>query len=88
MQLVFDKTEVAEMLGVSTKTIDQYEQDGLLHRLEKFDRPRYSINEIEILTGQKGKPPSVRIYEGLLAEKDEIIQELQNKIQDIRNMCF
>ena len=26
MQLVFDKTEVAEMLGVSTKTIDQYEQ--------------------------------------------------------------
>lgn len=55
---LISRSELAERWGLGTKTIEKYEQEGVITRVPKISTPRYTIAEIEKIEGIKENPLS------------------------------
>lgn len=86
-QVIFNKTQFAELLGKGTTTIDTYIQNGTVHPLPSFDTPHFSVQELERLMSVDGKIKSLReiqlerTVESLTKERDLLKDRLQ-RIQE------
>ena len=48
--LIVNKTQAAQILGVTTRTLWNWEQKKLVNRLPQFASPRYSRADLEALS--------------------------------------
>lgn len=69
---LIDRKELALRWGVTTKTIEKYEQQGIINRLPEFDSPRYSIQEVRKIERIEDNPLSPLERRRLEKEIDEL----------------
>ena len=53
MKPVLTKSELADRWNVDTRTIDKWEQDKVIQRIEGIPAPRYSMEHIQKIEGIK-----------------------------------
>lgn len=53
MKTVLTKAELADRWNVDTRTIDKWEQNKIIQRIEGIPAPRYSIEDIQQIEGTK-----------------------------------
>ena len=53
MKTVLTKAELADRWNVDTRTIDKWEQNKIIQRIEGIPAPRYSIEHIQQIEGIK-----------------------------------
>lgn len=53
MKTVLTKAELADRWNVDTRTIDKWEQNKIIQRIEGIPAPRYSIEDIQKIEGTK-----------------------------------
>jgi len=51
MKVVLTKAELADRWNVDTRTIDKWEQNKIIQRIEGIPAPRYSIENIQQIEG-------------------------------------
>ena len=51
MKVVLTKAELADRWNVDTRTIDKWEQNKIIQRIEGIPAPRYSIEDIQQIEG-------------------------------------
>lgn len=57
-QTLLSREDLAERWHTSTKSIQRYEEDGIITRVPKLPVPRYNINQILKLEGTELNPLS------------------------------
>lgn len=51
--LIVNKTQAAQILGVTTRTLWNWEQKKLVNRLPQFASPRYSVAQLQALAANQ-----------------------------------
>lgn len=51
MKIVLTKAELAERWNVDSRTIDKWEHEKVIQRIEGIPAPRYSVEQIEKIEG-------------------------------------
>lgn len=87
MKTVLTKVELAERWSVDKRTIDKWEAEKIVQRVEGIPAPRYSIEHIEKIEGIKNlnqfSPLERRRLESELEKirkENEILKEILSKI--------
>ena len=76
-KMALEKKEVLQIFGITNNTLDSWEQQGYIRRMNTPGNPKYSRASIEKL-----------LYDGtdnLLMRKDQIIREQNLRIQELEN---
>lgn|GEM_PF-1789669 len=76
--MVYKKQEVLDMFGITNNTLDSWETQGYIQRMNIPGKPRYSKSSIETL-----------LYDGtdnLIIKKDREIRELKAQILEYRSI--
>lgn len=80
-QTLISRKELAERWGVTTRTIINYEESGIITRNLKFDKPYYYLEEIQSIDNYKPNPLSH--FERKRLENEN--KELRDKINILEN---
>ena len=57
MKTLLSRQDLAERWGLAVKTIEKYENDGVIQRVKGIPAPRYSIESIQKLEGMEELNP-------------------------------
>lgn len=82
--MTYNRKQTAELLNISTSTLDELDRKGHLHRLKTFDGVRYGLPEIQriVMDGKVIKTIKELELEKMIEKKDERIEELIRFILD------
>jgi len=86
-QVLISRETLAKRWEITTRTVINYEQEGLLTRNPNVPVPRYNLEEIMRLEGTELNPLSPierRRLERAIEERDKKIELLENKINKIQ----
>lgn len=79
---LLDRKELSERWGVTTRTIINYEESGLITRNPHFDKPMYYLEEIQRIDRYNSNPLSP--FERKRLEKEN--RELKEKLNLFQNI--
>lgn len=77
-KMALEKKEVLQIFGITNNTLDSWEQQGYIRRMNNPGNPKYSRASIEKL-----------LYDGtdnLLMRKDQIIREQNLRILELESI--
>jgi hypothetical protein len=83
-QTLISRKELAGRWGVTTRTIINYEENGIITRNLKFDKPYYYVKEIEEIDQYKPNPLSHMERKKLEHEN----KELRDKINVLESVLM
>lgn len=86
-QILLSREDLAERWHTSTKSIQRYEEDGIITRVPKLPVPRYNINQILKLEGTELNPLSPierRRMQNRIEELEKLNLHYQEQINLIR----
>lgn len=81
-QTLVSRKELSERWGVTTRTIINYEESGLITRNPHFDKPMYYLEEIQEIDRYKSNPLSP-FERKRLEEENRRLKERINVFQNI-----
>lgn len=81
---VYKTDEAMKILGVSLRSLDKMEDDGLIHRLKGPGR-RYNRRDVLALAGEseEWRPTDIRLMKKKIREQAEEIRALKNCLRMI-----
>lgn len=89
MKTVLTKAELADRWNVDTRTIDKWEQNKIIQRIQGIPAPRYSIEDIQQIEGTKNlnqfSPSERRLeleLEKVKAENEKLRAVLSNILSE------
>ena len=83
MKTVLSKAELADRWGVNQRTIDKWEQEKIIKRVEGIPTPRYSVREIEVIESGTELNEFTRFDKKRLENE---IKRLRNENENLKNV--
>jgi len=85
MATIINRKDLAERWGTNVTTLDDWERSGVIKRLPRYPSPRYSLVEVE-KAESNGMDNLLKKKENVIREQAERIQELEQRLENIRRM--